>query len=193
MHYVQSHIPKTKIVREGKRKYKLGRVAWNRGLTAETSEIVKLIASKNSISMKLSHASGNRVVSPMRPEHRHALSQRQSLRNSGGRCKWYVVNGIHVQGTWEKNVAIKLTELGLLWTKPHKKEDMWPYERNGKQHNYSPDFFIPSLQLWLEIKGFWWGDDEDKMKIVSRTYPDRRLVVLQKLEYERFMRGELVW
>ena len=40
-------------------------------------------------------------------------SERMSLNNPGGKSKWFIVNGIKVQGTWEKYFAEELTRLKI--------------------------------------------------------------------------------
>lgn len=125
---------------------------------------------------------------------RKRLSERQALSNTGGRCKWYTVGGISVQGTWEFNVATKLSEHGIAWVKAKSSDYLWWYVGDdGKEHSYAPDFYLPELNTWLEIKGYWWGNDKRKMEIVSQTYPDRRLVIIEKVDYERILQGEQVW
>ena len=73
-------------------------------------------------------------------------------------------------------------------------QDVWKYVDDfGKTRRYAPDFFLPDYNCWLEVKGFWWGNDKRKMEIVTATYPDRRIVIVEQQEYNRIMQGELVW
>lgn len=130
----------------------------------------------------------------MGPEARARLSERQSLANTGGRCKWFKINNVCVQGTWERDVALKMTQLGIKWERPKTNQDIWKYtDDKGKVRSYCPDFYLPDADCWLEIKGHWWGDDKRKMEIVTHTYPQRRIVVLRETEIKQLMQGELVW
>lgn len=114
---------------------------------------------------------------------RKRLSEKQSLNNSGGKSKWFDINGIKVQGTWERDIAIKFNELNIEWIKPKTNNSIWIYEKDGKQHSYSPDFYLPEFDIYIEIKGYWWGDDKNKMDIIIKTYPERRLLIIEKEEY----------
>jgi hypothetical protein len=142
---------------------------------------------------KLAYTNG-KASSIMSKEAREALSIRQSTNNSGGKCKWYEVSGVRVQGTWERNLAIKLNEMGIEW---HKVGASCPkyfsYEMDGRTRRYTPDFYLPEHDLFLEVKGYWWGDDKRKMDIVQTTYPNVKFVIIEKEEYNKILQGELVW
>lgn len=119
----------------------------------------------------------------MGSEARTKTSVRQSTNNRGGRCKWFNIGGVKVQGTWEKNIAEKLIELEIAWRRPGI-EDSFLYELNGEIRRYTPDFYLPEFNYYLEIKGRWWGDDEDKMAAVMHQNPNHRIVLVHKLDYE---------
>lgn len=105
------------------------------------------------------------------PEQRKSISLRMSKHNPGGRCHWFVVNGIKVQGTWERDFAENLTKLDIDWKRSHV---AIPYIRDHKLHHYTPDFYLPKFDLFIEIKGFWWNGDKDKMKCVFSQNPEYR-------------------
>lgn len=119
---------------------------------------------------------------PMGPEARQALSERQSLNNSGGRCKWFEVGAQKVQGTWERDAGLKLTELGVEWRKCAGKADIIQYTLDGKIKRYTPDFYLPAYDIYLEFKGYWWGDDKRKMEVVLAT-TDKNIVIVEKEQY----------
>lgn len=121
------------------------------------------------------------------------LSQKASTNNKGGRCKWFEVAGQKCQGTWERNVALKLEELGIAWTKLKTNKDILEYEMDGKTRSYTPDFYLPAYDVYLEIKGHWWGNDKEKMRIVMQVHTDKKIVIMEKAQYEKFLGGELVW
>lgn len=64
---------------------------------------------------------------------------------------------------------------------------------DGKVRSYTPDFYLPKENIYLEIKGYWWGDDKRKMEIVVETYKDTKFVIIEKEEYKKILQGELVW
>lgn len=164
---------------------KPGLPAWNKGLTKETDERVKL--NSHSVSKSLYGKPGH----PVSEETKQRISKALSGNNHGGRCAWYVVNGIKVQGTWEQRFALKMSELGIKWEKV--KKHAWKYVMNGKTRHYTPDFYLPEHNLYIEIKGFWWGDDKQKMECVIKQHTDKKIIILMKEELEKVLRGELVW
>lgn len=126
-------------------------------------------------------------------ETKRKLSEKMSINNKGGRCKWYEVSGQKVQGTWERDIAMKLDELNIKWAKLKTNKDTLQYELDGKQKSYTPDFYLEEYDLFLEIKGFWWGNDKNKMKAVMEQHPQKRVIIVEKQEYEKIMDGKLIW
>jgi hypothetical protein len=43
------------------------------------------------------------------------------------------------------------------------------YSINERQTTYTPDIYLPEFDITLEIKGYWWGNDEEKMKCVLES------------------------
>lgn len=126
-------------------------------------------------------------------ETKKKISEKLSVNNKGGRSKWYIVAGQSVQGTWERNVALKLEELGIRWQKLKTNRDTLEYVMDGKTRRYTPDFYLPDYDVYLEIKGHWWGRDKEKMNIVKETHKDKNIFVAEKEQYEKILQGELVW
>lgn len=120
-------------------------------------------------------------------ESKRKISEKLSVNNKGGRAKWYMVAGQNVQGTWERNIATKFEQLGICWVKLKTNKDTLKYEMGGKIRSYTPDFYLPDYNMYVEIKGFWWGNDREKMKIVLDTYPDKNIAIVEKDEYEEIM------
>lgn len=164
-----------------------------KGLTKETSEEIRKTSEKVSLAFKRKVADGTYKPPIMGDGARKRLSVEQSLRNRGGRSKWFEYKGVKLQGTWEYNIAIKLDEMQVEWYKPTVNRDVWPYIIDGKQKSYTPDFYLPQFDLYLEVKGYWWGEDKKKMKAVKKAHSDRKIVFIEKAEYKRLMLGEQVW
>jgi hypothetical protein len=118
--------------------------SWNKGLTKETD----LRVANNAL------ASGNalkgRKGTPPSEQNRRNTSIRMSLNNPGGKSKWYEVAGQKLQGTWERNIAIKLEELGIRWYKAKVNKDVWRYELDGKTRSYLI-LLISTLLIWTYI------------------------------------------
>jgi len=121
------------------------------------------------------------------------ISEKLSINNKGGRAKWYTVAGQRVQGTWERNVALKFEELGIRWKKLKTNRDILKYSMDGKLRSYTPDFYLEEFNIYLEVKGFWWGRDREKMNIVLKTHKDKKIVIIEKEQYNKILGGELVW
>jgi hypothetical protein len=183
-HIKQVHNPELDAKLRGP---KQGNVPWNVGLTKETDERLLLE------SIRRKGRPGTFVGRHHTEETKRKISLVRSANNKGGRCKWYEVDGQKVQGTWELNVATKLTSMGIKWIKLKTNQHTFVYVREGKQHSYTPDFYIPDVNIYLEIKGYWWGNDKEKMNIVKTTYPDIQIIVVEYLEYMKILEGELVW
>lgn len=167
--------------------YKGGYPAWNKGLTKETDSRV----AKNALAVSI--ATKGRPGRPHTDKTKRLISRQKSINNKGGRSKWYEVAGQKVQGTWERNVASKFEELGITWEKLKTNQHTFDYVMNGKVRCYTPDFYLKDFGIYIEIKGRWWGNDREKMNIVLKTYPDKRIVIVEKEGYEKILRGELVW
>lgn len=123
---------------------------------------------------------------------KHDISIRQSLHYVGGRCKWYNVDGQKVQGTWERDLAIHMSELGISWRKLKVGGDIIRYKKNSNvvESSYTPDFELPAFNKLIELKGYWWGDDKEKMKKVFEANPKLvgRLFIVEKLLYEKLLK-----
>ncbi len=172
-----------------RKKSKKKRIAWNKGLTADTDSRVQENAKKVTESIRKSVLDGTYKLRRMGTEARKRLSFQQSEKNRGGKCKWFNVNGIYVQGKWEYNIALKLNELNVEWRRGSPIE----YKIDGKLKHYTPDFFLVKENVFLEVKGYWWGNDKEKMECVYAQYPDMKILIIEKIQYEKIMDGELVW
>lgn len=165
--------------------YPEGKVAWNKGLTQKDHPS---LARPNQKGKKFGAALTGHTEDSIRK-----ISEKLSINNKGGRAKWYDVSGQRVQGTWERDVALKLDELKIKWIKLKTNRDILKYEMEGKIRSYTPDFFLEDYNVYLEIKGFWWGNDKEKMRIVLETHTDKNIFVVEKEQFDRIMQGELVW
>lgn len=159
-----------------------GSEPWNKGKTLTDSHKEKI--SKSQIGKP------GRNLSDL---EKFNISIRMSIKNPGGKSKWFDYNGVKVQGTWELNIAKKLDEQKIKWVKLKTNKDVWRYCINGKFKSYTPDFFLPETNTFLEIKGFWWGNDKQKMKHVLEQHSDKTLIIIEKDKYEKILQGELVW
>ena len=120
-------------------------------------------------------------------ESRKKISEKLSINNKGGRAKWYEVSGQSVQGTWERDIALKLEEFNIKWIKLKTNRDTIKYNVGGKIRNYTPDFYLPEYNYFIEIKGFWWGDDKAKMNAVIEQNPEIKILIIEHKEFKEIL------
>lgn len=134
--------------------------AWNKGLTKETSEIVRSMSAKAQITNAANPSFLNKNHTD---ETRKRMSDsRNALYASGwepvcGRAKKYdyispVAGQIKVDGTWELRVCHHLDSLGVKW---NRNRERFKYVRpDGKNATYQPDFFVEDWNCFIEVKGY---------------------------------------
>lgn len=88
-----------------------------------------------------------------------------------------------------KGRCSKLNEMNIMWNRPK----CIHYVKENKVKRYTPDFYLPDFDIYLEVKGFWWGKDKEKMELVISQHKDKTFIVVQKEEFRQIMQGELVW
>ncbi len=67
--------------------------------------------------------------------------------------------------SWEDETAIRLDYLNINWTRPAP----IPYQKNGRTHNYFPDFYLPDHDVYLDPKAPWVEiQQKEKLDIVSK-------------------------
>lgn len=92
--------------------------------------------------------------------------------------KWHYVEHLdkRVRSTWERDVALALHKCGIEHEYESRRIDLGDL-------TYMPDFYLPSIDLYIEVKG--WSNERWK-KVVDRLADraDIRLVVIGKNEYQ---------
>lgn len=105
-------------------------------------------------------------------KHLSEVRQQWLEENPNHGVKWYIINGIKVQGTWEKRFAEHLNTLGVTWTRV--KIDF------KRTHRYTPDFYCPNENVYFEIKGFRRDRDIYKMHLVLAEHPDLQIKMIER-------------
>lgn len=82
--------------------------------------------------------------------------------------------GHYVRSRWEANVG-----RWLLWQEMEYNHEPEIFDIDG--HGYCPDFWVPKLMVWLEVKGLWNGKARKKVKGFALTKKDRIVVVDEPL------------
>lgn len=122
-------------------------------------------------------------------EARQKLSKRMSENNPGGKSKWFEISGKKVQGTWERDLALYFDKHNIKWNRC----TSIPYIIDGITRHYTPDFYLPETDIFVEVKGYWWGNDKIKMQLVIEQHNDKSFRIIEGGEFKKIMEGELVW
>lgn len=80
--------------------------------------------------------------------------------------------GVWMRSSWELRFAEKLDEVGIEWLYEPKRFPV------GEGRTYTPDFFIPKLNLWIEIKGYWLPKALLKFEQFKTLHPDEEIIVI---------------
>lgn len=87
-----------------------------------------------------------------------------------------VSGSIYFYSRWEANMARLYTYLGVKWEFAPKSFDI-----GG--HNYTPDFYLPETDTYVEVKNFWGEYSRIRDEKFRATHPSLRLEVILKENY----------
>lgn len=99
-----------------------------------------------------------------------------------GRCKWYVIdtpNGpMKVQGTWELKYAEYLMENNIPF---YSHRGRIPYtDLDGVAHSYYPDFYLPGVDTYIDIKAPYIYDmTKEKFDRIREQHPNLKLDIIK--------------
>lgn len=122
--------------------------AWNKGLTKETDERVR--KGCETLRRRIENHELIYKGHPHSEKTKKRLSECAKKNKLGG---WYSskrieYNGIMLQSTYELEFAKDLDKNNISWIRP----DFFLYKLNGKEHRYYPDFYIESLNVYVDPK-----------------------------------------
>lgn len=150
------------------------KMAWNKGLTAETNESVKRGRDK----VRQQFASGERVGTFLGKHHTEETRKKISKNTSAsynyeadrksGRGKKGYYKGFWCDSTYELAYIIYCLDHNISISR---NKEYFIYEYQGKQHRYYPDFVVEGILI--EIKGFSNGAlpfKEQALKLSGRPY-----------------------
>jgi len=83
---------------------------------------------------------------------------------------------IYFYSRWEANYARLLNHLKIEWEYEPKTFDL------GSQ-NYTPDFYLPKFDKYIEVKNFLWKYSKIRDQKFRKLYPDIKLQLLLKEDY----------
>lgn len=122
--------------------------------------------------MRLKHSESMKCAVEKNPES-YTSSNR-------GRTKQIVVDGIKFQGRWEFEFYQYCKVNSILIERSN---EWFEYEWNGTR-KYFPDFYLPKLNLYIEVKGY--ETDRDRAK--WRDFP-KQLRVIKKQDIIDIRKG----
>lgn len=127
--------------------------------SAETRE-------KRSISLKKTYAKRGDLIVIQRMKH------------SGHKKFLYTNSGnvvIKMRSNWEVSYAKYLDSKNIIWQYEPKQFKL----SNGKR--YWPDFFLPVLNEWHEVKGYMTSIAKEKMTLFANDYPKEKLLLITEI------------
>lgn len=95
-----------------------------------------------------------------------------------GRAKKYdhispIAGKIKVDGTWELTVAQFMDKVGIQWQRNKKRFNYT--HLNGNDATYLPDFYLPTINIYLEVKGYQteldlkkWSEFKPKLYVIKK-------------------------
>jgi predicted nuclease of restriction endonuclease-like RecB superfamily len=83
-----------------------------------------------------------------------------------------------MRSSWELNFAKWCDLSGIEWVYESKTFELG-------NTTYTPDFYLPEFDLWIEIKGYWRDDARIKFKKFKRLYKTINIEVFDKLILKR--------
>lgn len=140
---------------------------WSKGMTKENNEGVKKMSSTLSITRTgKKHSEKTKTI----------LSNKRIMfleENPNSNVKWFIVNNgirdIKVQGKWELTIANWLNSNNIKWDRIRIKYD--------GHRTYTPDFWLPEFNFFIEVKGWLRNEDIIKMnKVVMENSIDLRIL-----------------
>lgn len=157
-----------------------GRVAWNKGLTKDTSKSIRKAAityASNRRAGKHKQLAVNSMDSiEVRARHKAKMKEIYAKYHKGhtkGFKQGYYKN-IWCDSSWELAYLIYLYEHNI---PVHRNKEGFKYEWEGNEHTYFPDFYLDECKYFVEIKGYM--SERDTSKISQFPYP---IIILQENE-----------
>jgi hypothetical protein len=83
---------------------------------------------------------------------------------------------IYFYSRWEANIVRLFNYLGIEWVYQPKTFDLC-------SQNYTPDFYLPEHNIYLEVKNFLWKYSKIRDRKFRKLYPDINLILLLKKDY----------
>ena len=93
--------------------------------------------------------------------------------------KTFPYKGIILESSYELAVAQELDKHNIVWNRP--KRLPWT-DKNGKKHHYTPDFYLPEYNIYLDPKNDYLIKKDLTKIILCSLQNDINIYMLSKLE-----------
>jgi predicted nuclease of restriction endonuclease-like RecB superfamily len=87
---------------------------------------------------------------------------------------------VSMDSTWEVAMAERLDAQNIKWIRDSNIKLQY-LTKGGRKRNYEPDFYLPELDLYIEVKGYWTDRARHKMQDICKRYPDK-ICILESLD-----------
>lgn len=110
----------------------------------------------------------------------------KSCSNKGERCNWFgktvlikfcKYKNIWFKSSWEANFAKWCDGSNIKWEYEPR---AFLLKLNNKKTNYTPDFYLPEFDLWIEVKGYWRKDAFEKYQQFQKEYTNINIELFNK-------------
>lgn len=94
----------------------------------------------------------------------------------------------YFRSSWEANIARYYNFMGIKWEYEPKTFVFENVTRGSV--SYTPDFYLPETDQWIEVKGWMDSKSKTKLKRFARQYPEeyKKLTLIQEKEYNEIKR-----
>lgn len=142
----------------------------------------ELCIDRHTISRKFVEFFGEEVVKERNDRvGNYSISKKAKInfnnKNRFGTVVYYdsLNNGtVRFRSKLERKFAVKLDKLGVGWVYEYKS---FPYlDEEGKRRTYTPDFYLPNSNKYIEIKGFEKSDDQYKINCLREIGIDIEMI-----------------
>ena len=94
--------------------------------------------------------------------------------------------GHNCRSTWEANFSRILNFLGIKYEYENQKYRIIFYDKDGnKICSFLPDFYLPNLNLFVEVKGQRFGDRGRKIELLYSQQPNFPIKIVDNESYDR--------
>ena len=172
--------------------------SWNKGLSKETDQ--RLLKTSNTYKKNFKTGKIKNIGHTHTKETKEYLSQlrvnylnsAQYISKPGGMFKFVKKHKVKnllgkqvlVQRTWEYNVALKLNENNILW----QRGNTISYIDAGVNRKYIPDFYLPELNEYIEVKGYFSDKNKNKMNLVVLQNPNIKIKFILQKDYQLLLK-----